>query len=115
MNITYKFIFQTPIYTFVGHSESVSGIDWIDNNHFLSCSWDHSIRLWDIQAAGKITQINGSVAFFCLSYSPLNRTVLAGCADRQIKLYDPRARGNMHYMQTFFFFLYKLYSVLHSI
>ncbi|KAB7497699.1 Ribosome biogenesis protein WDR12-like protein [Armadillidium nasatum] len=87
---------KTPIYTFVGHSESVSGIDWIDNNHFLSCSWDHSIRLWDIQAAGKITQINGSVAFFCLSYSPLNRTVLAGCADRQIKLYDPRAReGNI--------------------
>ncbi|MCL4128536.1 UNVERIFIED_CONTAM: hypothetical protein GTU68_024189 [Idotea baltica] len=82
---------KTPLMTFAGHSESVSGVDWVSSTQLVSCSWDHSIRLWDIEAGGKTSQISGNIAFFCLAYSRTNNALLAGCADRFVRLYDPRA------------------------
>ena len=40
---------------------------------------------------GLKTEIVGNKAFFSISYSPVNRTLLATGADRSVRLYDPRA------------------------
>ena len=45
---------------------------------------------------GLKTEIVGNKAFFSLSYSEENRSLLATGADRSIRLYDPRAtEGNL--------------------
>ena len=45
---------------------------------------------------GLKTEIVGNKAFFSLSYSEENRSLLATGADRSVRLYDPRAtEGNL--------------------
>ena len=87
--------------TLGGHTESVSSIEWINDSRICSTSWDHSIRVWDIEAGGKIAQINGNVAFFSASYSPLNNLLLGSCADRHVRLYDIRVKRKITFI-TFF-------------
>lgn len=76
-----------------GHSETVGGVAWTDVSEIASASWDHTIRIWDTDIGGIKTQIAGNCAFFCISWSPLNKTLITGCADNYIRLYDPRSSG----------------------
>ena len=53
---------------------------------------------------GLKSEIVGNKAFFSLSYSEDNRSLLATGADRSIRLYDPRAtEGNLVTAPTLFF------------
>lgn len=82
---------KTPIMTLSGHSESVGSVAWMSNEEIATGSWDHSLRIWDLEIGGLLTQINGNCAIFCITYSPLNHTILTSCADKYIRMYDPRA------------------------
>ena len=54
------------------------------------------MQVWDTEMGGLKTEIVGNKAFFSLSYSEENRSLLATGADRSIRLYDPRAtEGNL--------------------
>ena len=54
------------------------------------------MQVWDTEMGGLKTEIVGNKAFFSLSYSEANRSLLATGADRSIRLYDPRAtEGNL--------------------
>ena len=53
-------------------------------------------QVWDTEMGGLKTEIVGNKAFFSLSYSEENRSLLATGADRSVRLYDPRAtEGNL--------------------
>ena len=55
-----------------------------------------SSKVWDTEMGGLKSEIVGNKAFFSLSYSEDNRSLLATGADRSIRLYDPRAtEGNL--------------------
>ena len=68
-----------------------------------SVHWD--IDKWDTEMGGLKSEIVGNKAFFSLSYSEDNRSLLATGADRSIRLYDPRAtEGNLVTAPSLFFF-----------
>ncbi|XP_045613933.1 ribosome biogenesis protein WDR12 homolog [Procambarus clarkii] len=92
---------KTPIITLAGHSESVGGVVWTGNREVATASWDHSLRIWDTEIGGVKSQINGNNAFFAVSWSPLNHLLLTGCADRFIRMYDPRITDGSVVQQKF--------------
>lgn len=81
---------KTPLITLAGHTESIGGVAWTGAGEVTTASWDHSLRVWDAEIGGVKGQAVGNCAFFCVSWSPLHRALLTGCADRHIRLYDPR-------------------------
>ncbi|KAJ6625037.1 Ribosome biogenesis protein WDR12 like, partial [Pseudolycoriella hygida] len=82
---------RTPILTLEGHREAVSGIDWISNDSILTSSWDHTLKIWDLEISGVTTELSGNKSFFDVSYSQLNRLIITASADKILRLYDPRS------------------------
>lgn len=83
----------TPKMTLAGHREAISAVQWIDNDTILSSSWDHTLRVWDMEMNALKTEISGNKSFFDASYSSLNGLVITCSADKNLRLYDLRSKG----------------------
>lgn len=35
--------------TFQGHTQVVGALDWAERDTIYSASWDHSLRIWDVE------------------------------------------------------------------
>lgn len=78
--------------TLAGHREVVSGVCWSDTAEVITCSWDHTIVLWDLELAGQKQTLAGSKALTSVAYSPLNNSLITGSCDRHVRLWDPRSK-----------------------
>jgi len=76
--------------TLQGHRECVSGVQWIDNSTILTSSWDHTIKIWDLELEGIKHEISTNKSIFDVSYSKLNGLLVTASADKNLRLYDPR-------------------------
>ncbi|CAG5087248.1 Similar to AAEL005041: Ribosome biogenesis protein WDR12 homolog (Aedes aegypti) [Cotesia congregata] len=92
---------RTPKRTMKGHKEAVSGVVWSDKSELITCSWDHTLKIWDSELGGIKHEIPGNKSFFDLDYSPLSRVVITASADRHIRLYDPRTSEGSIVKTTF--------------
>lgn len=82
---------RTPLLTLAGHREAVSGVEWISNIELCSVSWDHSLKVWDIENASEVSNLKGPKVFLCAKYSQNNKLIATGNTDRHIRLWDPRS------------------------
>ncbi|XP_071446198.1 ribosome biogenesis protein WDR12 homolog [Hetaerina americana] len=82
---------RTPKATLKGHREAVSGVQWIANDELVSSSWDHTVRIWDVDTHTIKQEISGNKSIFDISWSPLSRCLVTASADRHVRLYDPRS------------------------
>ena len=88
---------KTPLITLSGHGENVSSCKWMNEKNVCSCSWDHSIRLWDMYS-GQETQClkAANKIYLSIDYSKRNGLISATSNDSFIRIYDPRStEGNL--------------------
>ncbi|XP_035206556.1 ribosome biogenesis protein WDR12 homolog [Stegodyphus dumicola] len=83
---------KIPLMTLSGHTDGISGVQWIDTNEVSTCGLDCTLRIWDVELGGLKSQLNGSKAFLGIAYSPISRLIISGSSDRHIRLWDPRAK-----------------------
>ncbi|KAL5964890.1 hypothetical protein TSMEX_007342, partial [Taenia solium] len=98
---------RIPRVTLAGHRNMVSRVSWYSEGvtsttvpKLISCSWDQSIRLWDVDAGsgsqtaaskcGEVRCIMVGSASHDLSVAP--QGVLIAASDNKVRIYDLRAK-----------------------
>jgi ribosome biogenesis protein len=83
------------------HAQMISGISWgnhnrsSSSNHLISGSWDHSLKLWDVEKQNCLLTLNGSRVVACLDTSYHSEGVVAtGHPDCTIRLWDMRVNDD---------------------
>lgn len=82
---------RMPKATLEGHREAISSIQFIDNSTILTSSWDHTMKIWDLEMRALKNEIAANKSIFEVSYSHLNNMIIAASADKNLRLYDPRS------------------------
>lgn len=84
-----------PITKFQAHSSQISGVAWNDdNNTLITGSWDHSLKVWDVQRQESLLTLNGSRVISCLDVSSHSQVVATGHPDCTIRLWDVRTNNS---------------------
>lgn len=73
-----------------GHNHFVSDVVISSDGQFaLSSSWDHTLRLWDLNTGNTTRRFVGHTSdVLSVSFSADNRQIVSGSRDRTIKLWN---------------------------
>lgn len=94
---------RTPLATLEGHREAISSSQWMDNSTILTSSWDHTMKIWDLNMKALKNEIAGNKSFFDASYSPLNGLIITASADKNLRLYDPKSNRKILLKKIYIF------------
>ncbi|KAJ8906443.1 hypothetical protein NDN08_002936 [Rhodosorus marinus] len=81
--------------TYSGHGKSVRDVAFSgDGKHFLSASYDRTVKLWDTETGQYISTFSNRAIPYCIKYNPdedKQNEFVAGCSDKKIVQYDTRS------------------------
>lgn len=73
----------------IGHGNNVCALDVSqDGRYIVSGSWDMEARLWEVGKWGESTVLQGHTASVWAVLAFDASTIITGCADKQIRVYD---------------------------
>lgn len=81
------------------HQTKISGLAWgnhakingFSNSHLITGSWDHSIKVWDMESQDCLLTLNGSKVVSCMDTSYQTAGIVAtGHPDCTVRLWDVR-------------------------
>ena len=82
-------------FTVRAHSQSVSGIAVGPGARVFSCSWDHSLKEWDMERQDCVsTFVSGSKVMTSLSFSERSNAVVTSHPDGRVRLWDMRSQSS---------------------
>uniref|UniRef100_A0A7S2EM97 Ribosome biogenesis protein WDR12 homolog n=1 Tax=Trieres chinensis TaxID=1514140 RepID=A0A7S2EM97_TRICV len=81
-----------PLSTFRAHNSSVSGISFSHSSStaLLTSSWDHSVKVWDLQRLDCVLTLNGSRVVTAMGRCSNSDVVATGHPDCAVRLWDLR-------------------------
>ncbi|XP_075237512.1 ribosome biogenesis protein WDR12 homolog [Lycorma delicatula] len=92
---------RTPLLTLKGHKEAISGVCWLTDGQIVTSSWDHTLKVWDVEYGAIKCEIPGNKSYFDVHVSPVSGNLITASADRHIRLYDPRSTEGSVVKATF--------------
>lgn len=75
------------------HNQCMSGVEWMGEDHACTASWDHSVKLWDVEREDCVQTVNTSKVVSCLKRAPTELgeyVVVSGHPDASLRLWDLR-------------------------
>jgi ribosome biogenesis protein YTM1 len=84
-----------PLSTFSAHQSQISGVAWLNDMQIATSSWDHSVKVWQIESSQQdcLITLNGSRVVSCLDKLS-SQVVATGHPDCTIRLWDIRTSEN---------------------
>ncbi|KAJ4882755.1 Transducin/WD40 repeat-like superfamily protein [Raphanus sativus] len=80
--------------SFVGHTQCVSSVVWPEHDVIYSCSWDHSVRRWDVSTGKESLNLFCGKALNTIDVGGEGSAlVAAGGSDPILRVWDPRKPG----------------------
>ena len=78
-----------------GHTQCVSDLEWLSQDRLASCSWDHSIKVWDVEMEKAVDSYQHNKVIFCMdapTSSASSDLIAFGGAERTVRLWDRRQK-----------------------
>ncbi|KAL0728048.1 hypothetical protein Bca4012_024141 [Brassica carinata] len=80
--------------TFVGHTQCVSSVVWPEHDVIYSCSWDHSVRRWDVPTGKDTLNLYCGKALNTVDVGGEGSALVAAAgSDPVLRVWDPRKPG----------------------
>jgi hypothetical protein len=98
--------------TLEGHTGHVHGVAFLpDGQRAVSCAFDRTIRLWDLDSGKQIEEIKGPREMHALALSPDGRRLVTAAFDETVRLWDLDAGREL---QCFYWHSGRVLSVAYS-
>lgn len=82
-----------------GHSSNVCTLE-VRNNTLLSGSWDHTLKVWDLQELKMVDTIEHPGTVWCVKFID-DETFVTGCADKVIRIFHKNNLVSSHNLHNF--------------
>lgn len=89
----WDFLYEQPIREFSEHTGEVYTCEWshIDKRRFLSTSYDHTVKVWDVTGTQSIATFQHSFVAYQASWHPTHDSIIASCSgDETFRVWDLR-------------------------
>ena len=78
--------------TMTAHAQNVSSLHWAGTNALYSGSWDHTVRVWDVDSGANLSTFNSGKTVLAVDFSQTHSLVASAHGDGKIRLFDVRVR-----------------------
>ena len=79
--------------TLSGHTQAVSGLKWATQEQLVSCSWDHTVKVWDVEMETVLDSFTHNKVIYCVdtpNTSTHANVIAFGGAEKGVRVWDRR-------------------------